>query len=62
MFAGNVIGKTLFHIGGGGIIGAVGGLLYGLNKKVDFTLPAGSNVQVTIDQTVTIRRQAPQPQ
>jgi hypothetical protein len=60
MLLGNAIGKTLFHIGGGGVIGAAGGLLYGLNQKANFQLPAGSNVQITIDQTVTIRRQAPQ--
>jgi hypothetical protein len=60
MLLGNVIGKTLFHIGGGGVIGAAGGLLYGLNHKANFQLPAGSNVQITINQTVTIRRQTPQ--
>lgn len=60
MLLGNAIGKTLFHIGGGGIAGAAGGLLYGINQKANFQLPAGSNVQITIDQTVTIRRQTPQ--
>jgi hypothetical protein len=58
MLLGNVIGKTVFHTGGGGIVGAAGGLLYGLNGKSNFTLPAGSNVQLTLNQTVTIRRQA----
>jgi hypothetical protein len=60
MLLGNALGKTIFHTGGGGIIGAAGGFLYGINKKANFQLPAGSNVQITIDQTVTIRRQAPQ--
>jgi hypothetical protein len=58
MFVGNALFKTLFGIGGGGIVGAVGGLLYGLNDKTNFQLPAGSNVQVTLNKTVTIRRQA----
>lgn len=61
MILGNVIGKTLFHTAGGGLVGAAGGLLYGLNSKANFTLPAGSNVQLTINQTVTIRRQSGQP-
>lgn len=58
MLLGNVIGKSVFHTGGGGIVGAAGGLLYGLNEKTNFTLPAGSDVQLTLNQTVTIRRQA----
>jgi hypothetical protein len=60
MLLGNIIGKTIFHTGGGGLVGAAGGLLYGINQKSNFTLPAGSNVQITINQTVTIRRQSPQ--
>ncbi|HTU70150.1 MAG TPA: hypothetical protein VMF11_07485 [Candidatus Baltobacteraceae bacterium] len=62
MLLGNAIGKTIFHTGGGGILGAAGGLLYGINGKTNFTLPAGSNVQITLNQTVTIRRQAPNTQ
>ena len=58
MLLGNAIGKTIFHTGGGGIVGAAGGLLYGLNKKANFQLPAGSDVQITLNQTVTIRRQS----
>jgi hypothetical protein len=61
MLVGNALGKTLFHVGGGGVIGAAGGFLYGLNQKANFQLPAGSNVQITINQTVSIRRQAAQP-
>lgn len=59
MLLGNAIGKTLFHVGGFGVVGAAGGLLYGLNGKANFTIPQGSNVQITLNQTVTIRRQAP---
>ena len=58
MLLGNAIGKTIFHTGGGGILGAAGGLLYGINKKTNFQLAAGSNVQITLNQTVTIRRQS----
>lgn len=57
MLLGNAIGKTLFHIGGGGVVGAAGGLLYGLNQGTNFQLPAGSDVQITLNQTVTVRRQ-----
>lgn len=59
MLLGNAIGKTIFHTGGGGIVGAAGGLLYGINGKTNFSLPSGSNVQITLNQTVTIRRQSP---
>jgi hypothetical protein len=58
MLLGNAIGKTIFHTGGGGAVGAAGGLLYGLNQKTNFSLPVGSNVQITLNQTVTIRRQS----
>jgi hypothetical protein len=58
MLLGNAIGKTIFHTGGGGVVGAAGGLLYGVNQKTNFTLPSGSNVQITLNQTVTIRRQS----
>ena len=58
MLLGNAIGKTIFHTGGGGVVGAAGGLLYGINKKTNFQLQQGSNVQITLNQNVTIRRQA----
>ncbi len=58
MLLGNAIGKTIFHTGGGGAVGAAGGLLYGVNQKTNFQLAAGSNVQITLNQTVTIRRQS----
>ncbi len=59
MLLGNAIGKTIFHVSGGGAVGAAGGLLYGLNGKANFQLLSGSDVQITLNQTVTIRRQAP---
>lgn len=58
MIAGNVIGKTIFHTGGGGAVGLAAGALYGLNAKTNFNLPAGSNVTVQLTHTVTVRRQA----
>ena len=58
MLLGNAIGKTIFHTGGGGVVGAAGGLLYGINKKSNFQLAQGSDVQLTLNQTVTIRRQS----
>jgi hypothetical protein len=58
LVAGNIVGKWL-GFGAGGAIGAAGGLLYGLNGKANFSLPQGSDVQITLNQTVTIRRQAP---
>jgi len=58
MLLGNAIGQTIFHTGGGGVVGAAGGLLYGINKKTNFQLQAGSNVQITLNQTVTVRRQS----
>ena len=57
MLLGNAIGKMIFHVGGLGAVGAVGGLLYGINSKANFQLQSGSNVQITLNQTVTIRRQ-----
>lgn len=58
MVLGNVLGKTIFHTNAGGALGAAGGLLYGVNKKTNFDLAAGSNVQITLNNTVTIRRQS----
>jgi hypothetical protein len=59
MLVGNALFKTLFGIGGGGIVGAAGGLLYGLNDKQNIQIPSGSDVKLTLNKTVTIRRQAP---
>lgn len=58
MLIGNAIGKTLFHASGGGAIGLIGGALLGANNKENFTIPQGSNVELTLKQTVTIRPQA----
>lgn len=58
MLIGNAIGKTVFHTSGGGAVGFVGGALLGSNNKQNFTIPQGSNVQLTLDQSVTIRRQS----
>jgi len=62
MILGNVIGKTVLHTNGGGIVGAAGGFLYGLNKKANVTLPAQAAVQLTLTHDVTVRRQASRPQ
>ncbi len=58
MLVGNAIGKTIFHTSGGGAVGFVGGALLGANNKENFTIPQGSNVQLTLNQTVTIRTQS----
>ncbi|HEY8320867.1 MAG TPA: hypothetical protein VIG46_03630 [Candidatus Baltobacteraceae bacterium] len=58
MILGNVIGKAVLHTNGGGIVGAAGGFLYGLNKKANVTLPAQAAVQLTLTRDVTVRRQA----
>ena len=60
MVLGNIIQKTIFHGSGptGGIIGAAGGLLYGANQKTNFQLQEGSQIQLTLNKTVVIRRQS----
>jgi hypothetical protein len=58
MIAGNIIGKTVFRTNAGGLIGAVGGFLYGYNQKSNYTIPAGSEATVQITKTVVIRRQS----
>jgi hypothetical protein len=54
MVVGNILGKWL-GTNSGGAIGAVGGLLYGLNQKRDVTVPAGSEVTFQLQQTMTLR-------
>ena len=49
MLVGNMIGKTLFHLGGGGLVGAAGGFLLAKNNKEDINVPAGSIVQVQVN-------------
>ncbi len=61
MLVGNAIGKTIFHSSAGGAIGLIGGAMMGANNKSNFTIPAGANATVQLNQTVTIRRQASHP-
>jgi hypothetical protein len=61
MLLGNVLGKTIFHTGGGGLIGAAGGFLYGLNDKTNITLPAGNQVTLTTTRDVNVRQQSRPP-
>ena len=56
MLVGNAIGKTIFHIGGGGIVGAAGGFLLAKNNRSDVNIPAGSIVQVQV--ITVVRRQS----
>jgi hypothetical protein len=62
MIAGNIIGKTIFHTGAGGALGAAGGFLYGYNKKSNIVLQQGSQVQLTLTRPLMVRRQAGHPQ
>ena len=55
MLVGNMIGKTLFHLSGGGLVGAAGGFLLAKNNKEDVNVPAGSIVQVQV-HSVTRRQ------
>lgn len=61
MLVGNAIGKTIFHSSAGGAIGLIGGAMMGANNKSNFSIPAGANATVQLDQSVTIRRQASHP-
>jgi len=56
MLVGNAIGKTLFHVGGFGAIGAVGGFLLAKNNKQDINIDAGTIVQVQVNSVT--RRQS----
>ncbi len=58
MLIGNAIGKTIFHTGGGGLLGAAGGFLVGYNAKSDIQLPAGSAMTVKLNDTLQVLRQA----
>lgn len=58
MLLGNLVGKTIFHTGGGGLIGAAGGFLYGYNNNTNITLPAGAPVQLTVARDIVIRQQS----
>jgi hypothetical protein len=61
MLVGNAIFKTAFHSGAGGAIGLIGGAMLGANSRSDFTIPAGANATVQLNENVTIRRQADRP-
>ena len=54
MVVGNILGKWL-GTNSGGAIGAVAGLLYGINQKRDVTVPAGSEVTFQLEEPVTLR-------
>jgi hypothetical protein len=56
MLVGNAIGKTLFHVGGFGILGAAGGFLLAKNNRENVNISAGSLVQVRVNAVT--RRQA----
>jgi F0F1-type ATP synthase assembly protein I len=58
MIAGNMVGKTLFHTALGGPVGLIGGALVGLNAKTNFTVPAGSHINVQLIHTVVVRTQS----
>lgn len=55
MLVGNMIGKTIFHASGGGLVGAAGGFLIAKNNRQNMDVPAGSAVRVTLQSA---RRQA----
>lgn len=61
MLAGNIIGKTIFHTGIGGAVGAVGGFLVGANKKSNITMKQGAGFQLTLTRPLMVRRQAGRP-
>lgn len=56
MLVGNAIGKTVFHTGIGGIVGAAGGFLLAKNNRQDVNMPSGTTVQVQVNSVV--RRQS----
>jgi hypothetical protein len=58
MLLGNLVGKTVFHTGGGGLVGAAGGFLYGYNNNTNITLPAGAPIQLTVARDIVIRQQS----
>lgn len=55
MFAGNMIGKTIFHTNIGGAAGAAGGFLLAKNNRQDITVPQYSVVTVHL---ASVRRQS----
>ncbi|HET7814616.1 MAG TPA: hypothetical protein VFL13_09610 [Candidatus Baltobacteraceae bacterium] len=61
MIAGNIVGKTIFHTGIGGAVGAVGGFLVGYNKKSNISMKQGTGFQLTLTRPLMVRRQAGRP-
>jgi hypothetical protein len=55
MLAGNAIGKTLFGVSGGGIVGAIGGYMVAKDNHSDVVIPANTDVTVRLPDA---RRQA----
>jgi|SRR6516164_546925 hypothetical protein len=53
MVVGNIIGKWL-GTNAGGAIGAVGGALYGINHKSNFTVPEGAKVVFELTRPLTV--------
>ena len=49
MLVGNMIGKTIFHTGAGGFLGAAGGFMVAKNNRQDVTIPQGSVVGVRLN-------------
>ncbi len=56
MLVGNMIGKTIFHTGAGGLLGAAGGFLLAKNNKENVNVPKGSVLQVRLNSVT--RRQS----
>jgi len=55
MLVGNALGKTLFGVSGGGIVGAVGGFMIAKDNRSDVVIPQNTAVTVRL---VNARRQA----
>jgi len=55
MVVGNILGKWV-GTNAGGAIGAVGGALYGNNMKTNFSIAAGSKVDLQLAQPLTVIR------
>jgi len=55
MVVGNILGKWL-GTNAGGAIGAVGGALYGINMKTNFSVAAGSRIDLKLAQPLTVVR------
>jgi hypothetical protein len=55
MLAGNAIGKTLFGVSGGGVVGALGGYVIAKDNRSDVVIPENTAITVRL---VNARRQA----